>query len=84
LGARPEGALDTHAAERALRHPVVGRKNYEGSGSIWGARLAATLFSVRQTVMRWDLNPRHWVSAFFHACAANGGQPPTDLPAFLP
>src|SRR5262249_19164696 len=26
--ARPEVALDNNSAERALRHPVVGRKNY--------------------------------------------------------
>jgi hypothetical protein len=32
----------------------------------------------------WGLNPRHWLSAFFHACAANGGKTPTDLHAFLP
>jgi transposase len=81
---RPEVAMDNNAAERALRNPVVGRKNYYGSGSIWSARLAATLFSVLQTVMLWDLNPRHWLSAFFHACATNGGKPPTDLHAFLP
>jgi len=27
-------------AERVLRHPVVGRKNYYGSGSVWSAHLA--------------------------------------------
>jgi hypothetical protein len=32
----------------------------------------------------WGLNPRHWLSAFFDACAAHGGQTPTDLRAFLP
>jgi transposase len=81
---RPEVALDNNAAERALRNPVVGRKNYYGSGSIWSAHLAAMMFSVLQTVLLWNLNPRHWLSAFFHACAANGGKTPTDLRAFLP
>jgi transposase len=81
---RPAVAMDNNAAERALRNPVVGRKNYYGSGSIWSARLAAMLFSVIQTVVLWGLNPRHWLSAFFHACAANGGKTPTDLRAFLP
>src|SRR5207249_3952659 len=28
---RPEVAMDNNAAERALRNPVVGRKNYYGS-----------------------------------------------------
>jgi transposase len=81
---RPEVALDNNSAERALRTPVVGRKNYYGSGSIWSARLAAIMFSVLQTVVLWGLNPRHWLSAFFEACATNGGQTPTDLRAFLP
>jgi transposase len=81
---RPEVAMDNNAAERALRTPVVGRKNYYGSGSIWSARLAAIMFSVLQTVLLWGLKPRHWLSTFFDACAANGGQTPTDLRAFLP
>jgi transposase len=82
--ARPEVALDNNSAERALRNPVGGRKNYYGSGSVWSAYLAAMMFSVLQTVLLWDLNPRHWLSAFFHACATKGGKTPTDLRAFLP
>jgi transposase len=81
---RPEVALDNNSAERALRTPVVGRKNYYGSGSIWSAHLAAMLFSVLQTLLVWGLNPRHWLSAFFHACVAHGGKTPPDLSAFLP
>lgn len=81
---RPEVALDNNSAERALRTPVVGRKNYYGSGSIWSACLAATMFSVFQTVVLWGLNPRHWLQAFFEACAAHGGKTPPDLSAFLP
>jgi transposase len=84
FAARPDVAMDNNAAERALRNPVVGRKNYYGSGSLWSAHLAAMMFSVLQTVLLWNLNPRHWLSAFCHACAANGGKPPTDLRAFLP
>jgi len=80
----PEVALDNNSAERALRTPVVGRKNYYGSGSIWSAHLAAMMFSVLQTVVLWGLNPRHWLSAFFHACVDNGGKTPLDLRAFLP
>jgi transposase len=82
--ARPAGAMDNNAAERALRNPVVGRKNSYGSGSIWRAHLAAMLFSVLQTVLLWDLNPRHWLHAFFQACVDNRGQTPLDLRAFLP
>jgi transposase len=57
--ARPEVAMDNNAAERALRNPVVGRKHYYGSGSLWSAHLAARLLSVLQTVVLWHLNPRH-------------------------
>jgi transposase len=77
-------ALDNNSAERALRTPVVGRKNYYGSGSLWSAHLAAMMFSVLQTVVLWGLNPRHGLSAFFHACVDNGGKTPPDLRAFLP
>lgn len=81
---RPEVAMDNNTAERTLRNPVVGRKNYYGSGSVWSAHLAARMFSVLQTVLLWSLNPHHWLSAFLQACAANGGTCPTDLRAFLP
>lgn len=81
---RPEVAMDNNSAERALRNPVVGRKNYYGSGSVWSAHLAAMMFSVLQTVLLWDLNPHHWLTAFLHACADHGGKSPTDLSAFLP
>ena len=81
---RPEVAMDNNTAERMLRNPVVGRKNYYGSGSVWSAHLAAMMFSVIQTVLLWGLNPHHWLSAFLQACAEHGGQSPTDLSAFLP
>ena len=42
------------------------------------------MLSVRQTVLVWDLNPRHWLRAFFHACLDNGGKTPPDLSALLP
>ncbi len=76
--------MDNNTAERILRNPVVGRKNYYGSGSVWSAHLAAMLFSVIQTVLLWGLNPHHWLHAFLQACADHGGQSPTDLSAFLP
>ena len=84
FGGRPEVAMDNNAAERALRTPVVGRKHYYGSGSIWRAPLAAMMLSVLQTLLVWGLHPRPWLSAFFDACAAQGGKTPPDLCAFLP
>jgi transposase len=82
--ARPEVAMDNNTAERILRNPVVGRKNYDGSGSVWSAAFAAMLFSVLQTILLWGLNPHHWFSAFLQACADHGGQSPADLCPFVP
>ncbi|HMB92045.1 MAG TPA: transposase [Rhodothermales bacterium] len=81
---RPEVAMDNNTAERTLRNPAVGRKNYYGSGSVWSAHLAAMMFSVLQTILLWGLNPHHWLSAFLQACADNGGQSPADLRPFVP
>jgi len=81
---RPEIAMDNNTAERTLRTPVVGRKNYYGSGSVWSAHLAAMMFSVLQTILLWGLNPHHWLSAFLQACADHGGQSPVDLNSFVP
>ena len=82
--ARPEVAMDNNTAERILRNPVVGRKNYYGSGSVWSAHFAAIMFSVLQTLLLWGLNPHHWLSAFLQACAESGGQSPADLSPFVP
>ena len=81
---RPEIAMDNNAAERMLRNPVVGRKNYYGSGSVWRAQLAAMMFSILQTLLLWGLNPHHWLSVFLQACAESGSQSPADLSPFVP
>jgi transposase len=81
---RPEVAMDNNTAERILRNPVVGRKNYYGSGSVWSAHFAAMMLSVLQTLFLWGLNPHHWLSAFLQACADHGGQSPADLSPFIP
>jgi transposase len=81
---RPEVAMDNNTAERILRNPVVGRKNYYGSGSVWRAHFAAMMFSVLQTILLWGLNPHHGLSAFLQACAHNGGQSPADFSPFVP
>jgi transposase len=80
----PEVPLDNNAAERSIRHPVTGRKNYYGSGSLWSAELAATLFSILQTLVLWGLNPRHWLTLYLQVCAEKGGKPPPNLDPFLP
>ncbi len=76
--------MDNNTAERAQRGPVVGRKNYYGSGAVWAGRLAAMLFSVLQTLCLWRLNPRLWLTAYLTACAEAGGEAPEDGQRFLP
>jgi transposase len=80
----PEVPLDNNTAERAQRGPVVGRKNYYGSGAEWSGRLAAMLFSLFQTLSLANVNPRLWLTAHLNACAAAGGQAPADADQFLP
>ena len=80
----PQVPMDNNLGEQSIRHPVVGRKNYYGSGSIWSALLTATLFSILQTLGLWDINPRCWLMLFLNACADNGGKAPENIDAFLP
>ena len=82
----PELPLDNNAAERALRGPVVGRKNFYGSGSKASAELAARVWTITATAGRAGLNPLAYLGAYLHACAEAGGKPPTGaaLDRFLP
>ena len=80
----PEVPMDNNTAERVQRGPVVGRKNYYGSGSVWSGRLAAMMFSLFQTLCLWGLNPRLGLTAYLQACAEAGGRAPADVNRFLP
>lgn len=80
----PEVPMDNNLGENSVRGPAVGRKNYYGSGSIWSAELAATLFSILQTLELWGIPQRHWLTTYLQACAENGGKAPADITAFLP
>ena len=80
----PEVPLDNNAAERAERGPVLGRKNYYGSGALWSGRLAAMMFSLLQTLALWKLCPFRWLTAYLTTCAAAGGKAPQDVAVYLP
>ena len=75
-----------HLPDRALRGPVVGRKNFYGSGSKASAELAARVWTITATAARAGLNPLAYLGAYLHACAEAGGKPPTGaaLDRFLP
>jgi transposase len=76
--------IDNNQAERSMRSPVVGRKNFNGSGSQGSAELAATMYSMFATMKLWGLNLRTWLTSYLQACADNGNAPPADIDTFLP
>ena len=80
----PQVPMDNNTAERRMRNPGMGRKNYYGSGSQWSAGLAAMMFSLFQTILLWKLNPHHWLHSYLTACAENEGHPPADISPFIP
>jgi hypothetical protein len=80
----PEIPMDNNEAERVLRGPVVGRKNYYGSGAIWSGELAAVLFSLFHTLELWKINPRAWLTEYLSACAEAEANVPADMQRFLP
>ena len=57
----PRIALDNNAAERALRGPVVGRKNFYGNRSRRGAQVAAILYSLIETAKLCGVNPAEYL-----------------------
>ena len=81
---QPHVPLDNNVAERLERGPVLGRKNYWGSGAKWSGRLAAVLFSLLQTLTLNQINPQLWLQNYLEACAVAGGKPPVDVASWLP
>jgi transposase len=53
--------LSNNEAERTIRHAVVGRKNYYGSGNHVGAETAATLFTIIESCKKNDIDPRSFL-----------------------
>jgi transposase len=80
----PDVPMDNNRTERTQRGPVVGRKNYYGSGALWSGKLAAMLFSVFSTLKLHGINPRQWLTRYLEACVAAGGKVPKNVADFLP
>ncbi len=53
--------LDNNATERAIRGPVVGRKNHYGSKSRRGTEVAAILYSLVETAKLHDIDPANYL-----------------------
>jgi transposase len=80
----PAIPMDNNEAERCGRNPILGRKGYHGSVTQWSGRLAVMLFSLFQTLLLWNINPRLWLTDYLSCCAENGCRPPDNAEAFLP
>ena len=74
----PRIPLDNNAAERILRGPVVGRKNFYGNRSRRGAKVAAILYSLIETAKLRGVDP----SQYLRAAAVRAIQAPGAV--FLP
>jgi transposase len=64
--------LSNNEAERTIRHAVVGRKNYYGSGNHAGADTAATLFTIIESCKKNDIDPRSFL--IMSLCSAARGE----------
>jgi transposase len=53
--------LTNNDPERALRHVVLGRKNFAGSKTINGADVAATLYTVIESCKKASLQPKEYL-----------------------
>ena len=82
----PQLPLDNNTAERALRTPVIGRKNFYGSGAEWAAHLAADVWTITATAAQHGIEPLTLLADYLQACAQARGTAPagTGLDPFLP
>jgi hypothetical protein len=55
--------LDNNRTERAIRGPVVGRKNHYGSKSRRGTEVAATFYTILETAKLHGVNPAAYLAA---------------------
>lgn len=70
--------LSNNEAERTIRHAVMGRMNYYGSGNQSGAETAATLFTIIDSAKKNDIDPRTYLLSALTDIAA-GNDPLTPL-----
>jgi transposase len=63
----PRVPLDNNATERAIRGPVVGRKNHYGSKSRSGTAVASTMYSILETAKLHDVDPAAYLAAALDA-----------------
>jgi transposase len=82
----PDIPLDNNLAERELRTPVVGRKNFYGTHSDQATEATAIAYSILSTCKLHGLDPKKFLRRFLTTQLECGGQPmtPEQLETFLP
>lgn len=82
----PDIPIHNNVAERALRSPAVGRKNYYGNHAVWSGDFAAISMSILQTAAQHKLNVQAYLRYYLDACARLGKIPDNRdwLAKFLP
>src|SRR4029077_14256046 len=73
----PRVPLDNNATERALRGPVLGRKNHYGSRSKRGTEIAALFYTLVESAKLNGVDPRRYLRYAAHAAL-------TKVPVMLP
>jgi hypothetical protein len=66
--------LDNNAAERALRGPVVGRKNHYGSKSLRGTQVAALFYTLCETAKLAGVDPHAYLLGAVEAALRQPGK----------
>lgn len=69
----PRVPLDNNAAERILRGVVVGRKNYYGTRSKRGAKVASILYTLIETAKLQGVDPRAYLQSAARAAIERPG-----------
>jgi len=66
----PELPMDNNLMENGIRPCALGRNNFLGNHSRWGGDLAACMYSIVQTCLLNDIEPRAYLTYYFRACMA--------------
>jgi transposase len=69
----PRIPLDNNATERAIRGPVVGRKNHYGSRSRRGTEVAALFYTLMETAKIRGVDPKQYLTDAVLAALASPG-----------
>jgi len=76
--------MDNNLMENGIRPCALGRNNFLGNHSIWGGNLAACMYSIIQTCLLNNINPRAYLLHYFVVCANNGCMDSDKTRACLP